>query len=222
MAAIDISSSPRLCLLPQISRRSHGFRSKPRIGFNGLSPALLRRSLAVSCRSKSSGEADKARAEDFVARVLKENPSQVEPRHLVGDKLYTLKERENLGKSSGNAGLNHLLKRLASVLKSESLIGESRDDGEAKEEVYLKDILREYKGKLYVPEQVFGARLSEEEEFKKSFEALPKMSFEDFEKAMKSDKVKLLTWTLSGSEYRDFIVELSEIPGEKSLQRRKW
>lgn len=95
------------------------------------------------------------------------------------------------------------------------------------EAVYLKDILREYRGKLYVPEQIFGTKLSEEEEFDKNLEALPRMSFEEFQKAMKSDKVKLLTSQEDNgvsyvNGYRDLIVELKEIPGDKRLHRTKW
>ncbi|KAH0698349.1 hypothetical protein KY289_015831 [Solanum tuberosum] len=94
-------------------------------------------------------------------------------------------------------------------------------------DVFLKDILREYKGKLYVPEQIFGANLSEEQEFEKNVEDLPKMSLVDFQKYMKFDKIKLLTFKEDsgaslGLRSRDFIVELKEMPGEKSLQRTKW
>ncbi|KAK6935536.1 ATPase, AAA-type, core [Dillenia turbinata] len=84
---------------------------------------------------------------------------------------------------------------------------------EVSKNVHLKDILREYKGKIYVPEQV----LAQEEEFEKNLEVLPQMSFEDFHKAMKSDKIKLLTSKESGgigyrySGYRDTVADLKEI-----------
>ncbi|XP_050943072.1 probable inactive ATP-dependent zinc metalloprotease FTSHI 1, chloroplastic isoform X2 [Cucumis melo] len=53
------------------------------------------------------------------------------------------------------------------------------------------------------------------------------MSFKDFVKAMESDKVKLLTSkesiaTFIENRFRDFIVDLKEIPGQKSLQRTRW
>lgn len=161
-----------------------------------------------------------------MSRVLKENPSQVEPKYMIGKKLYTLKEKENLNKRF-HLGFFEILKRLN--LKAMSTKIEGRNESEVSSEpVYLKDILREYKGKLYVPEQIFGAALSEEEVFDKYIEELPKMSFEDFQKAMRSDKVKLLTSKEEatggpfGYGYRHFVVDLKEIPGDKSLQRTKW
>lgn len=178
--------------------------------------------------SKPSVDSDNANVEkdDFVTRVLKENPSQVEPRYLIGDKLYSLREKENLDKKGLDSGVASLLKSL----NLKSLVSRTSNKGqlsESQEDVYLKDILREYKGKLYVPEQIFGANLSEEEEFEKIVEELPKMGIEDFRKYMKSDKIKLLTFTESsgasyGYGFRDFVVELKEIPGDKSLQRTKW
>ncbi|GAA0156937.1 metalloprotease [Lithospermum erythrorhizon] len=94
-------------------------------------------------------------------------------------------------------------------------------------EVFLKDILREHKGKLYVPEQIFGVNLSQEEEFDKNVEELPRMGIEDFEKYVNSDKVKLVTFKEDsgvgiGYGVKDFIVELKEIAGERSLHRTKW
>lgn len=160
-----------------------------------------------------------------MARVLKENPSQIEPRYLVGDKFYTLKEKERLGKNSNVGFVELLAKRLNfSKLKNERIEGQS-DGGVKDDAVYLKDILREYKGKLYVPEQIFGTELPEEEQFEKSLEELPRMSYEDFLKAVKSEKVKLLTSKeVAGTSYgvSDYIVDLKEIPGQKSLHRTKW
>ncbi|KAL5538136.1 hypothetical protein UlMin_044214 [Ulmus minor] len=242
MSTIDIRLSPRIYLPKPISNR-RGFHSVAtnhskafklvRIG-RPYRP-LLRRSLAVLCQSQSerssrTGDAGKPNEEDFVSRVLKENPSQLEPRYLIGDKLYTLKEKENLSKNSDEGIFQLLVKRLSSIGKSKKAgdLVEGGNESEVKNEaVYLKDILREYRGKLYVPEQVFGTKLSEEDEFEKSLEALPKLSLEDFQKYMKTDKVKLLTWKeVSGGSYgnvcRDFIVDLKEIPGDKSLQRTKW
>lgn len=249
MTTIDIRLSPRIIYLPKIQSRRHGFHSIPRThsnGFNftriGRPPLLfLRRSPAVSCQSKSepssrAGDASsKPRDEDFVARVLKENPSQVEPRYLIGDKFYTLKEKEDLGKNSDNRVFSSLVKRLNLRFNSKKVVDESPNENlsdvkkndKNEGDVYLKDILREYRGKLYVPEQVFGTELSEEAEFERDLQALPKMSFEDFLKAMRSEKVKMLTWkevtsVATGDRYRDFIIELKEIPGDKNLQRRRW
>lgn len=184
------------------------------------------RSFTILCElnSGSASQPSENKRDDFVTRILKQNPSQIEPRYLIGDKFYTLKDKENLSKNQNMGLIEFLAKRLnfKTQPKKERNIRENEDDA-----VYLKDILREYKGKLYVPEQVFEPELSEEEEFDRNLEELPKMSFEDFMKAMKSDKVKLLTskevtGSIYGTRYRDFIVDLNEIPGEKSLHRTKW
>ncbi|KAL8154622.1 hypothetical protein AgCh_000106 [Apium graveolens] len=163
--------------------------------------------------------------DDFVTRVLKENPSQVEPKFLIGNKLYTLKEKGNLGYNNGDSddGLFGLFKKF-SKKKGEEAVGSGNESGGGNEEVYLKDLLREYRGKLYVPEQVFGQNVSEEEEFNQNVDSLPRMSLEDFLKAMRSDKVKMLSFVEENgaSWFRDFVVELKEIPGDKGLQRTKW
>ncbi|KAL4340791.1 hypothetical protein GQ457_08G032110 [Hibiscus cannabinus] len=194
---------------------------------------FLHRSFTVLCELQSSQpgcDTGKSKGDDFVTRVLKENPSQVEPRYLVGNKIYTLKEKEALRKGN-NLGLIETLKKklkTKATLKSETSEDERQSETSSDNEyVFLNDILREYKGKLYVPEQIFGAELSEEEEFEKNLEELPKMSLEDFRKAIKCGKVKLLTSNeVSGvsyvGRYRDFVVDLESIPGDKNLQRTKW
>lgn len=180
--------------------------------------------------SNSSSQADsdgRAVEGDFVTRVLRENPSQVEPKFLVGNKLYTLKEKENLNKSF-DVRISEILKRLnlkALVKEQKKNVDDQVENDVSSGPVYLKDILKEYKGKLYVPEQIFGVNLSEEEEFDRNLEELPKMSFSDFQKAMKSNKIKLLTSkevSAVSHGYRDFIVDLKEIPGDKKLHRTKW
>ncbi|KAK1302473.1 ATP-dependent zinc metalloprotease FtsH [Acorus calamus] len=166
--------------------------------------------------------------DDFITRVLKENPSQVEPRFLVGDRLLTLSQKEALERSSTLSGSSifGIPKRLLEKSRS-------RNDSNAKgvpssDPVYLKDILREFKGRLYVPEDVFKAELSEEEEFARAMETLPKMKLEEFQRYLKADKVRLLTSKSEASEvdadfrFRDFIVDLKEIPGDKNYQRTKW
>lgn len=195
-------------------------------------PPLIHRSYAIFQKSdsKSSSQSDNASStdteNDFVTRVLKENPSQVEPKFLIGNKLYTLKEKEDLEKKSSDAGIAEILKKLRLMVGKEKKREEGGvESGVKSEDVYLKDILREHRGKLYVPEQIFAANLSEEEEFDRDFESLPKLNLEDFQKYMKSDKVKLLTLkedTGVPYAFRDFIVELKEIPGDKNLQRTKW
>ncbi|OVA00957.1 Peptidase M41 [Macleaya cordata] len=209
--------------LPHHSKQLNFIRNYRRNPFVFRSFAAVSNSDTES--ASQSDETSKATGDDFVTRVLKENPSQVEPRYLVGNKLYTLREKENLSKVS-NVGIseiaNQLYKKLG--LRRDEIGGENVQSSDS---VYLKDILREYKGKLYVPEDVFNVNLSEEEEFNRNLETLPKMSFEHFQKVMKSNKVKLLTSKADSGisyeyGYKDFIVDLKEIPGDKSLQRTKW
>jgi hypothetical protein len=161
-----------------------------------------------------------------VKRVLEENPSQVPPKYLIGNKLYNLREKENLGKKS-NEGIFDLLKRL-SLKNSQRKKSESDDEvsGE-RDSVYLNDLVKDYKGKLYVPEQIFATPLSEEEEFNENLEKLPKMSIDDFTKALSKDKIKLVTSKETSKEdygigHKDYIVDLKEIPGDKRLQATKW
>ncbi|KAH0975035.1 hypothetical protein GBA52_016934 [Prunus armeniaca] len=234
MTSMDILNSPRLYLpkphthlkSPNHSKRFNLIRKiQPQ-------PPFPHRTLTFLCQSYSgpssrSGDTSKAPQDDFVTRVLKENPSQIEPRYLVGDKFYTSKEKESLGKNSNVGFIELWAKRLKfSKAEPKKERTEGQNDSQVRDEsVYLKDILREYKGKLYVPEQIFGTELPEEEEFERSLEELPTMSFEDFQKALKSDKVKLLTFKeVTGTSYgfTDFIVDLKEIPGQKSLHRTKW
>ncbi|KAA8520963.1 hypothetical protein F0562_011636 [Nyssa sinensis] len=56
---------------------------------------------------------------------------------------------------------------------------------------------------------------------------MPKMGFEEFLKAMRSDKIELLTSKkctrmLCGCGHWEFIVNSKEIPGDKSLHKTKW
>lgn len=237
MASIDSLLSPTAFLpkssfyqptprLNHVQTKRFNFTRNPRTPLLFLHRNRFALCLAVSYSSDSPSQS--SGGDDFVTRVLKENPSQLEPRYLIGDKLYTSKEKEYLSRKSEVGVFDFVVKWLNSRKKSKEEGIEGRNEGGTRSEaVYLKDILREYKGKLYVPEQVFNTEFSEEEEFDRSLEALPKMSFEDFLKAMESDKVKLLTSkesiaTSYGNRFRDFIVDLKEIPGEKSLQRTKW
>eukprot|EP00268_Persea_americana_P045697 TRINITY_DN4673_c2_g1_i3.p1 TRINITY_DN4673_c2_g1~~TRINITY_DN4673_c2_g1_i3.p1 ORF type:complete len:957 (-),score=199.60 TRINITY_DN4673_c2_g1_i3:587-3457(-) len=189
-------------------------------------PHIFARSQKYTSEPASqSDSSSKSAGDDFISRVLRENPSQVEPRYLVGDRFYTLREKQKMGKVP-NIGIFQLLKKLVekSGVRKEDEVGGQK--GESSRPVYLKDILKEFKGKLYAPEDVFKVGLSEEEEFNRNLEELPKMSFEDFQKALKNDKIKLLTSKsdsgYSSFGYRDFIVDLKEIPGDKRLHRTKW
>ncbi|CAN0840939.1 Probable inactive ATP-dependent zinc metalloprotease FTSHI 1, chloroplastic [Linum grandiflorum] len=196
---------------------------------------LLHRSFTVLCKVNSSASSSNSQPgrtagkDDFMTRVLKENPSQIEPRYLIDGELYTSREREDLSKRKDqkNSGVLELLARVLSFKEEKSTDEQTNEDQNGEKDVYLNDILREYKGKLYVPEQVFGAELTEEEEFSRNVEELPKMSLDEFRTAMQTDKVKLLTsregTVLSrGNVYKDFVVDLKEIPGVKRLHRTKW
>ncbi|CAI0441692.1 unnamed protein product [Linum tenue] len=225
MTSIDTLFSSSSVYLPKPCRASFQCNRKLR----QRTPSFLHRSFTVLCAANSSssnsqpGETNKR--DDFVTRVLKQNPSQIEPRYRIGDKFYSSTEKENLSKSQ-NSGILELLAKVFNSKAGKPTEGTNESQNGGKD-VYLKDILREYKGKLYVPEQIFGAELSEEEEFNKNVEELPRMSLEEFRKAKQSDKVKLVTskegtGVSSGNVYRDFVVDLKEIPGEKSLHRTKW
>lgn len=242
MASIDFFSTPGVHLpkpythLRKSTPLSHAILSRPKSSNdarkNRVRSRFLRSSFTVLCNSNSesssqSREASETTKEDFMTRFLKENPSQVEPKYLIGDKLYTLKEKEDLSKNSSVSVIELFARRWSLKPKEKKDSREGRNEsGVEGTAVYLKDILREYRGKLYVPEQIFGTPLSEEDEFDRNLEVLPRMSFEDFQKAMRSEKVKLLTSKedtgVSSSRYRDFIVELKEIPGDKSLHRTTW
>ncbi|KAK3228122.1 hypothetical protein Dsin_007984 [Dipteronia sinensis] len=228
MATIDTLFSHRIHLPKPYNCTSKSIRTNPKslnlTRKSNSKPYFLHRSFTVLCELSEPGETGKSNGEDFVTRVLKENPSQVEPKYLIGQKLCTLKEKQDIGRTNDPGVLQILAEKLKLRGESKEVSGNRNESGN----VYLKDILREYKGKLYVPEQVFGDELSEEEEFDKSVKELPEMSVEDFRKYMKNNKVKLLTSkeAVTGvavmNGYREFVVDLKEIPGDKSLQRTKW
>jgi hypothetical protein len=101
------------------------------------------------------------------------------------------------------------------------------DANERDKQVYLSDLLREYRGNLYVPEEAFSGHVSELEEFNRLLDVLPEMTFESFLKAMNAQQVEMLTSRGHASPrgefvYYDFIVDLKSIPGEQHLQRRHW
>ncbi|KAK6117499.1 hypothetical protein DH2020_048756 [Rehmannia glutinosa] len=234
MYSIPLGTAKPLINFPAIfpNQKTHKnlfFPLKPtkRFQFHSYPRVLLPKASSNAKPSVNSGAGD----EDFVTRVLRENPSQIEPKYLVGNKLYTLKEKESLSRKGFNEKVSEILKILnlkALVKESDKESGNASNFVKPEGEVYLKDLLREYKGKLYVPEQVFGANLSEEEEFEKNVKELPRMSYEDFQKYMNSEKIKLVSFkedsgvSYGNSWYRDFVVDLKEIPGDKSLHRTKW
>ncbi|CAM6098375.1 unnamed protein product [Calypogeia fissa] len=178
--------------------------------------------------------------EDPITKLLRENPSQVEPRYMVGNKFYTLKEKMLLqrplwkklalalsSRSSSKASDVEISERKKEEATETEAEAEPSTSASAANPVYLSDLLRQYKGNLFVPEEAFEERVSELEQFNRSLDALPEMTFEDCLKYIKSDNVKLLTsrgipFANGGYVYWDFVVELEEVPGEKALQHRKW
>ena len=171
------------------------------------------RNTSLPLRISASQDGNK---EDFITRVLKQNPSQVEPKFLIGQTLYTQKQK--------NEAFDKTRKNRWNWLRLKPRKGEENEflkNGEVgSEAVFLKDILREHKGKLYVPEQIFGKCLSEEEEFDRDLESFPVMGLEEFRKADENGQVKVV---ISKDEsYGNFIVQLKEIPGDKNLQKTKW
>lgn len=209
--------------------------------------------------SQNSSQYSKKKPEDYISRLLREKPSEIEPKILIGDKFYTLSEREKLKVSVRiKNALNELGSKLVpnyiqaqeqirnalSELTSKLLSKDTQETEQREEEhhgassvdidketpsrpVYLKDLLRQYKGELYVPEEAFKFHASEVGEFNRRLETLPKMHLEDFLKAMRANQIEMLTsravQTPEGVYvYRDFIIDLKELPAEKSLQRKKW
>ncbi|BBN13165.1 hypothetical protein MPTK1_6g01370 [Marchantia polymorpha subsp. ruderalis] len=195
---------------------------------------------------------------DFITRILKEKPSQVEQKYKVGDEFYTLKQKmqlqtpfwrkllstiasANISSESRKASKlgSELDESTTKVFEEEEEAAEAeppletdpikseQDSGDNANPVYLSDLLRQYKGNLYVPEEAFEERISELQLFNKKLDTLPEMTFEDFWKAMKANQVELLTsrgmaTPRGGYVYWDFVVELKDIPGETSLHQTKW
>lgn len=178
---------------------------------------------------------------DFASKVLRNNPSQVEPRYLIGDRLYSLREKQLLKAPfwkkiatalQYNTGLLRNKKshrQSIEIRDQDENLSTSAGKGQLEEpikSVYLHDLLREYKGELYVPEEAFKDHASELDDFNKTIDTLPTMTLEDFLKAVKSNQVELLTsrGILASSKYsyQDFIVNLRPIPGDQRLHTTQW
>ncbi|KAI5063106.1 hypothetical protein GOP47_0021653 [Adiantum capillus-veneris] len=176
---------------------------------------------------------------DFATQVLKSIPSQVESRYLIDGQLYTLREREMLRVSPWKRLVSALkLENFGRVMKSKTeapqqeLIKPAQEGtdedlvSQAKKSVYLSDLLREYKGELYVPEEAFVRSTSDLDDFQREIEVLPIMKGEDFVRAVKANQVNLVTSKAALGPgkfvYRDFIVNLNPIPGEGELHHTKW
>ncbi|XP_057854077.2 probable inactive ATP-dependent zinc metalloprotease FTSHI 1, chloroplastic isoform X1 [Cryptomeria japonica] len=178
------------------------------------------------------------KSEDYISRLLRERPSLAEPKFLKGDKIYTqseIEEKKNWFGKRFSTALNEIFSKLASKeikdtqIKEEEQrgIGEDTDKEAPLRAVYLKDLLRQYKGRLYVPEEAFDFQTSEIDEFNSNLKTLPEMRFDEFCKLMKANQIGMLTSRASpnidGSYgYHDFIVDLKEIPAALRLQKTTW
>lgn len=207
----------------------------------GSTPRLLR--LRIRTRTtririlyiRAAANKDSSLGEDYVSRLLRERPSQVEPKYLIGDELYTLREKQRLETPLWKRAVETVQNRFAKVgsetpSQPEDEIpvpSKKSDANERQKQVFLSDLLREYRGNLYVPEEAFSGHVSELEEFNRLLDVLPEMTFESFLKAMNAQQVEMLTSRGHASPrgefvYYDFIVDLKSIPGEQHLQRRHW
>ena len=59
--------------------------------------------------------------------------------------------------------------------------------------VYLKDLLREYKGELFVPEEAFRDQITETRAFEEALRAVPEMSPQEFVRMAGSGQIKTVT-----------------------------
>lgn len=173
--------------------------------------------------------------EDYVSKVLRERPSQLEPKYLVGDKYYTLRELQRKQTPNWRRAAEAFRSIIVSPEpKTTSLTGaddelSSRESDAAAvaKSVYLSDLLREFRGDLYVPEEAFEGHTWELKEFNYCLESLPEMALEDFLRAKNSEQVEMLVSrgiaSPNGStSYYDFIVKLKSMPGEQGLHCTQW
>ncbi|OMP02922.1 Peptidase M41 [Corchorus olitorius] len=152
MTTIDTLISARVHLPKPYA--SHAKSISKRINTSNLTrkfqsrTSFLHRSFTVLCelQSSQSGDTSKPKGDDFVTRVLKENPSQVEPRYLVGDKIYTLKEKEDLSKGA-NLGYRDFVVDLKEIPGDKSL--QRTKWAMRLDEFDAQSLLREYTGQRY-------------------------------------------------------------------------
>lgn len=198
-----------------------------------------RRPGRLVCRAvASSGSED-----DYITKLLTETPTQVESKYLVGDRLYTLKELRKaeapIWKKASDAlwanVVQPLLERTRGAADEEDevetvvkqdIATEKEEESTPRDGVYLNDLLRGFKGNLYVPEEVFESKEDELDVYNKQLESLPEMSFEEFLRAARAGEVQILVSrgvsTPEGKHaYYDFLVELKTVPGERELQSPK-
>lgn len=176
---------------------------------------------------------------DFATQVLKSIPCQVESKYLVDGELLTLREKELRRVSPWKRFISSLKRHSLERLANSSAEVPQKEPGEpvqeatkeeqsshTKKTVYLSDLLREYKGELYVPEEVFVRSTSDLDAFERELEVLPIMKGEDFLRAVKANQVNMVTskGALGPGKfvYRDFVVILNPVPGEEELHQTRW
>ncbi|CAI5486273.1 unnamed protein product, partial [Closterium sp. Naga37s-1] len=112
-------------------------------------------------------------------------------------------------------------------LSSGSGAASSADATQPANPVYLKDLLREFKGELVVPEEAFAPRVVETTAFERALADAPPMSAAEFLGFAEKKQVKLVTSRglkrRDGRfEYWDVLVQLKEVPGDSALQTNTW
>eukprot|EP00252_Welwitschia_mirabilis_P004662 TRINITY_DN1495_c0_g1_i1.p1 TRINITY_DN1495_c0_g1~~TRINITY_DN1495_c0_g1_i1.p1 ORF type:complete len:973 (+),score=228.50 TRINITY_DN1495_c0_g1_i1:371-3289(+) len=173
-------------------------------------------------------------SEDFISRVLRTNPAELEIFDVKDGNLYTRpvkrSDRSSVSRPTGEGDktkgvldqvinkFRHIVKKVPrqetdAVIKTES----KREDAKP---VYLEDLLRQHRGQLYVPEEAFKFRVPDTDEFNTNFESLTQMSKEEFLKAAKKNQIKMLTSRTVLSldrvpKYHNFIVEFKDPTKEK-------
>ncbi|CAI7852632.1 unnamed protein product [Closterium sp. NIES-54] len=111
--------------------------------------------------------------------------------------------------------------------QSQQGISSGADATQQANPVYLKDLLREFKGELVVPEEAFAPRVVETTAFERALADAPPMSAAEFLGFAEKKQVKLVTSRglkrRDGRfEYWDVLVELKQVPGEPALQTNTW
>ena len=197
----------------------------------------------VGCiRAAMAGE------EDYVTKLLSERPSQVEPKYLVDSELYTLKELRKLEAPIWKGAVDSMWSNVEQLVKSTqrrftkekeeveedyngveevSSSSSTQSSEESGGSVYLPDLLRTFKGNLYVPEELFEGQGEELKKFNQELKSLPEMGLEEFVRCARAQEVQILvsrgvTMPDGKHAYYDFLVELKKIPGQEELQTRQW
>lgn len=247
----DLSSIPFPTLSPlprlRVLRRGEGKGGKERRGETRRARGSSVTKAVMEGKRMEAIEEDSSN--DFISKVLSSSACEVEPRVLVDGHVLPISEMQKKKASLADKMAKSMSQVLTRGSKKEVLggadssssssgsgtvYGEGEEKTEAVEErenpksVYLEDLLREYKGDLYVPEEVFS-KVDKEEvgDFEQHFYESPQISVEDFRKFSDLNQVEALVsrgmTTLDGKvTYANFVVELKDTPGQKELHQKRW